>query len=241
MTREKRGIRPTDELIHHPSSTTTFVHLSIRSAMPKNDHSDTKHAYIVQWRQQHGVIIRAALHYNGGEVHRSWILREFWNMIGRERHSRPVLTTLRPRVFWWRTLYMDGEKWHGCQRGDTFLTGEFSGGQVSWATWKPRTSNLASEDLQLEWNNSIVFLMFSGIRSLASYRGHTKNPSNFSHRKHQPYVFVENTWLGFQLAGAAGSSSQMKSQPCISKKYVGPMFKVGPPGVALVSNNHILG
>jgi hypothetical protein len=31
-----------------------------------------------------------------------------------------------------------------------FLLGEFSGGQVSWATSNPRTRNLASGELQLE-------------------------------------------------------------------------------------------
>ena len=74
------------------------------------------------------------------------------------------------------------------------------------------------------------------------YRGHTKNPSSSSHQKHQPYVFSRNTWLGFQLAGATGvagslatnSSSQLKSQPCISREYIGLMFFAGPLGVALV-------
>ena len=35
-------------------------------------------------------VIRTALHY-GGEVHRSWILGELWNLIGREWHSCPVM------------------------------------------------------------------------------------------------------------------------------------------------------
>jgi hypothetical protein len=31
-----------------------------------------------------------------------------------------------------------------------------------------------------------------------------------------------------------GSSSQLKSQPCISREYVGLIFLVGLPGVAMV-------
>jgi hypothetical protein len=46
-----------------------------------------------------------------------------------------------------------------------FSEGEFSGGQVSWATSKPRTRNLASRELQLEYNifflKEIIALFFS--------------------------------------------------------------------------------
>ena len=78
-----------------------------------------------------------------------------------------------------------------------------------------------------------------------SYRGHTKNISSSSHQKHQPYVFSENTeisvgwsyWSGWKqgVSLASNSSSQLKSQPCISREYVGLMFLAGPLGVALVS------
>ena len=40
--------------------------------------------------------------------------------------------------------------WHGCQCGDAFFQGEFSGGQVFWATSKPWTRNLTYGELQLE-------------------------------------------------------------------------------------------
>ena len=46
-------------------------------------------------------------------------------------------------------LYMD-EKLTWLPTWRHFLEGEFSGGQVSWATSKPRTKNLASRELQLE-------------------------------------------------------------------------------------------
>jgi hypothetical protein len=78
----------------------------------------------------------------------------------------------------------------------------------------------------------------------AKYQGHTWRPS----QKHQPYVFSGNTGLEFQLVVVAGcylpssshssSFSQLKSQPCISRDYVGLMFLVtgvaGVFGVALV-------
>ena len=50
------------------------------------------------------VVIRAALHY-GEEIHRSWILGELWNLIGREWHSCPVMVkttnvSVRRGIMW---------------------------------------------------------------------------------------------------------------------------------------------
>ena len=47
------------------------------------------------------------------------------------------------------TLYMD-EKMTRLPTWRHFFEGEFSQGQVSWATSNPRTRNLASGELQLE-------------------------------------------------------------------------------------------
>ena len=48
-----------------------------------------------------------------------------------------------------------------------FYEGEFSGGQASWATSKPRTRNLASRKFQLKYIVYCLFI-FSGTPSLAS-------------------------------------------------------------------------
>ena len=68
------------------------------------------------------VELRAALHY-GGEVHRSWILGEFYNLIGREQHTWPVVvytTSKSPLV---ENIVHGWRNDNGCQHGDTFLKG----------------------------------------------------------------------------------------------------------------------
>ena len=87
--------------------------------------------------------LRVVLHY-GGEVHRSWILREFWNFIGWKWHSCLVVVCTMAKSPLVESFVHGWKKWHGCQRGDIFSKGGVFGSQVSWATSKPQTRNLDS-------------------------------------------------------------------------------------------------
>jgi len=57
-----------------------------------------------------------------------------------------------------------------------FFEGEFFGGQISWATSKPQTRNLASGELQLELKKSLLREIFALLVSLFSMTlmGNTK-------------------------------------------------------------------
>ena len=66
--------------------------------------------------------LRVVLHY-GGEVHRSWILREFWNFIGWKWHSCLVVVCTMAKSPLVESFVHGWKKWHGCQRGDIFLKG----------------------------------------------------------------------------------------------------------------------
>jgi hypothetical protein len=67
-------------------------------------------------------------------------------MIGQMRDSYLVEFILHSRVHWWGTLHLD-EKMTWLPTWQDFFEKEFSEGQVSWATSKPRTRNLASREL----------------------------------------------------------------------------------------------
>ena len=93
--------------------------------------------------------LRVVLHY-GGEVHRSWILREFWNFIGWKWHSCLVVVCTMAKSPLVESFVHGWKKWHGCQRGDIFLKGGGSSevkflGQpqsLKQETWTPENSNL---------------------------------------------------------------------------------------------------
>ena len=110
------------------------------------------------------VALRAGLHY-AWEVHRSWILGDFYNLIGREHNSCPVVvysTAKSPLV-----KNMD-EKMTWMPTWRTLFRKELSGGEISWGNLKASDNKL---DLRRTptWKNKIYCLfMFSGIPSLAS-------------------------------------------------------------------------
>ena len=94
-----------------------------------------------------------------GPIKESHPSREWSNTIGYKMGSSSttrVYTTTK--VSRWRASSMDVKIWHGCQHGNTFLLGEFYGGQVSWTTSNPRTIKLAFGELQLEAFFFLVFL-----------------------------------------------------------------------------------
>ena len=90
-------------------------------------------------------------------------------------------------------------------------------------------------------------LQLSTIK-LHSYQGHTKNTSPTYSPEIQGWDFrwLELLVAGYPLSSShSSSSSQLKSQPCISGEYVGLVFLVtgaaGVFGVALVSIVNTIG
>ena len=92
--------------------------------------------------------VRVGLDYSE-EAHWSENSRECSNVIGYKLGCHWPGFTLQPMLLQWRTSSMDENMVHMPTRG-TFLLGEFSGGQVSWATSNPWTRNLTSKKFQHE-------------------------------------------------------------------------------------------
>ena len=77
-------------------------------------------------------------------------------MIGNKMGSSLARVTIWLGLLWWRTSNMV-EKMIWLSTLQHFLLGEFSGGQVFWATSNPRARNSTSRELQREANRKNVY------------------------------------------------------------------------------------
>ena len=73
-------------------------------------------------------------------------------------------------------------------------------GLVEWT----RLTEVTSKRIQIFHTSGGDKDNYSPLSFRMLIHGPHQNPSSSSHQKHQPYVFSENTRLGFQLVGATG-------------------------------------